>query len=81
MDFMSFPVPSAKEMRNLAQWVDGWDVCSDLQRAICVVLVRGVNQPKRIATQLNVGIDSIEDALPGISGLVVDAETGHLFLP
>lgn len=81
MDFMSFPVPSAKEMRNLAQWVDSWDVCSDLQRAICVVLVRGVNQPKRIATQLHVGIDSIKDALPGISGFVVDAETGHLFLP
>lgn len=81
MDTTSFPKPTAKESQQLSKWIENWDSCSDLQRAICIVFVRGPNQPKRIAAQLNVSIESVLDALPGISGIIVDAKTKNLYFP
>ena len=77
----AYPQPTAKELRQLQKIFGNWEECSELQRAICVVFLRGTSEPKKIAKQLDDTVETIVSACPGVQGFLIDAKTKKLFLP
>lgn len=81
MNASEFPVPTEPETKQLSMLIDNWELCTELQRAICLVFLRDSNRPRRIAKVLTIETEQVLEALPGIEGIIVDAETSHLYFP
>jgi len=67
-----FPVPSREEEAMLTRVIEDWATRSQLQRAICLLVVRGVKTPEDVARELLITPAEVQEALRTVWGVLYD---------
>jgi hypothetical protein len=75
----TFPRPTAREARQVASLLKDSPDSSDLERAICIAVLRGYQTPKKTAKFLNVDAATIAKTAKRMKCFQIDAANGKMW--
>lgn len=77
---MSYPLPTAEELRALRIVIEDWDTRSPIQAALALAVLRGKNNYQAVSDYLGVAIPELEEANRTLWGILCDGSTGTLWI-
>ena len=77
---MPLPTPTEQEQKSLAVVVEDFESKTELQRAVCLCLLRGDNTHEKIGRTLGITADEVRAALRGVWGVLYDPTQDKLWI-
>jgi hypothetical protein len=76
----SLPTPTEQEEKSLSIVIEDWQTKTEIQRAICLCLLRGDDTHAKIGFRLGISPEDVRTALRGVWGIFYDRTQDKLWL-
>jgi hypothetical protein len=77
---MTVPTPTEQEQKTLSVVIEDLDTKTELQRAVCLCLIRGDDTHEKIGQTLGISADEVRAALRDVWGILYDRTQDKLWI-
>jgi len=77
---MPLPIPTEQEQKTLSVVIEDLKSKTELQRAVCLCLLRGDDTHEKIALSLAITAEEVRAALRGVWGVLYDCNQDKLWI-